>query len=249
MAHLACAYHFLGDVDAGSEYSRRTLVAMQELANGPSRAVGAYGLSLISVLLRDPVSARPVANEALEACKRLSLSQYIGLFTTITSWVDAWDHRSGDWGRLAVDGAEKFGSTGSRLRQPMIRAIAAEACLFCGDHALAARTIDSALKGIADQGEHGWEPYALTVRAEVHRTLGNASRCEQDLLQAIDVARAQGALAMELRAANGLAKTWIPSGGLQRAQALLQPLVDRFTTRSETADLAAARTILAMPQG
>ncbi|MBV8397127.1 MAG: hypothetical protein JOZ17_00085 [Acetobacteraceae bacterium] len=62
--------------------------------------------------------------------------------------------------------------------------------------------------------------------------------------QAIDLARRQGALSWELRAATSLARLWHCQNRRGEALALLQPVYDRFTEGFETADLKAARRLL-----
>lgn len=76
---------------------------------------------------------------------------------------------------------------------------------LAGDLELAQAAVDDVLRGIDKLGGQGWQAYALTVRAALRRTRANARGCEQDLLQAMDVARAQRALGYEFRAANCLA--------------------------------------------
>jgi predicted ATPase len=62
--------------------------------------------------------------------------------------------------------------------------------------------------------------------------------------QALDLARRQGALSWELRAATSLARLLRDQGCPAEAQALLQPIYDRFAEGFETADLKAAVAFL-----
>jgi predicted ATPase len=58
------------------------------------------------------------------------------------------------------------------------------------------------------------------------------------------LARKQGALAGELRAAMNLGKLWATQSRERDALDLLEPLYGRFTEGFETADLIAARRLL-----
>jgi predicted ATPase len=58
------------------------------------------------------------------------------------------------------------------------------------------------------------------------------------------LARKQGALAWELRAAMNLSKLWVDQGREREALGLLEPLYSRFTEGFETVDLIAARRLL-----
>jgi len=68
---------------------------------------------------------------------------------------------------------------------------------------------------------------------------------ERGCLRAIQIARAQGALGWELRAATSLARLWIARGEGRAAHALVRGLLDRFTEGLQTADLRAAQALLA----
>ena len=58
------------------------------------------------------------------------------------------------------------------------------------------------------------------------------------------LARKQGALAWELRAAMNLSKLWVDQGRERKALGLLEPLYSRFTEGFETVDLIAALRLL-----
>jgi len=68
---------------------------------------------------------------------------------------------------------------------------------------------------------------------------------EQCFHQALDVARRQGALSWELRAATSLARFWRGQQRVTQARKLLAPVYRRFTEGFGTADLIAAKALLA----
>jgi len=74
---------------------------------------------------------------------------------------------------------------------------------------------------------------------------GTASEAETAIEQGIDVARRQNAKSWELRAAMSLARLRRQQGRQQEAVALLAPIYAWFTEGFDTADLKAARTLLA----
>ena len=59
------------------------------------------------------------------------------------------------------------------------------------------------------------------------------------------MARRQGTLSWELRAAMSLARLWRGQERVSQARELLEPVYCRFTEGFETADLVAARMFLA----
>jgi ATP/maltotriose-dependent transcriptional regulator MalT len=244
IGHQAGALCLLGDTDAGYERVERTLAAMRATSHEPSRVVGAYCLGLMLIVMRDAPALQPIAAEALANCRRLGLTQYVGLFTVLTAWGDAATRQDPQAPGLALQGVETFGATGSRLRQPLLRAVAAEACLLCGQLDIGLQTADQALREVQAHGEFGWHAYALSVRAGLHRAMGQAHLAEQDGLAAMQVARAQEALGLELRAANQVAALWVEQGRTDKARGLLAPLLRRFTAQRETLDLLQARSLV-----
>jgi predicted ATPase len=73
---------------------------------------------------------------------------------------------------------------------------------------------------------------------------GAAATAEGGFRQALDLARQQGALSWELRAATSLARLLRDQGSSADATALLQPVYDRFTEGFATTDLKAAKALL-----
>ena len=73
---------------------------------------------------------------------------------------------------------------------------------------------------------------------------GAVAAAEAHFRQALDWARRQGALALELRAATSLARLVRNEGRTADAVVILQPIYDRFTEGFDTADLKSAKALL-----
>jgi tetratricopeptide (TPR) repeat protein len=107
--------------------------------------------------------------------------------------------------------------------------------------------VDKALAR-AEQTEAGWylaellrTKGELLLLERVPSAVATAEACFQ---QALDVARRQGALSWELRAATSLARFWRGQERVTQARKLLGPVYRRFTEGFETADLIAAKALL-----
>jgi len=108
--------------------------------------------------------------------------------------------------------------------------------------------VDKALAR-AEQTEAGWclaellrTKGELLLLDRVPSAVASAEACFQ---QALDVARRQGALSWELRGAMSLARFWRGQRRVNEARKLLGPVYRRFTEGFETADLMAAKALLA----
>ena len=100
----------------------------------------------------------------------------------------------------------------------------------------------------AEQTEARWLlPEALRVKAELlllQAADGAAAAAEAHLRQALDLARRQDAVSLELRAATILTRLRRDQRRCGDALALLRPVYDRFAEGFETADLRAAKALL-----
>jgi predicted ATPase len=72
----------------------------------------------------------------------------------------------------------------------------------------------------------------------------DAAEAEACYLKALEVARAQEAKSLELRAACDLASLWAEQGQRGEARDLLAPVYGWFTEGFDTADLKEAKTLL-----
>jgi predicted ATPase len=100
----------------------------------------------------------------------------------------------------------------------------------------------------SEQSEECWLlPDLLRIKGERLLLLGTqeaATEAEGHFWQALDWARRQGVLSLELRAATSFARLRQNQGRSADARALLQPVYDRFTEGFTTADLKAAKALL-----
>ncbi|MBB3222543.1 ATP-binding protein [Pseudoduganella umbonata] len=111
------------------------------------------------------------------------------------------------------------------------------------------RYLDEGLLLRADQGDARWCAAELR-RLQGERLLAGGGPAARDAAErlfraALLLARNQGALAWELRAATSLARLWHGRGAASGAEALLELVMARFGAGRHTADLLAATRLLA----
>jgi predicted ATPase len=130
-------------------------------------------------------------------------------------------------GRTIEEGISDWQATGARLMLPYFEALLAEAKVQEGRSGEAAALLRGALKRATATGER-W------FAAELHRRLGELLRAQGDLPRAraeleaaVEVARAQGAVLWQLRAAVSLSECLAEGGDGAEAARLLEPLLSR----------------------
>ena len=129
---------------------------------------------------------------------------------------------------------------------PFFRAELAAALAAVGriDDGLA--EIDGAIR-FADETDYRWfVPELLRAKGDVllRQGLHNQALAEECFGRALELARTQGALFWELRAALGIARLRVRQNNPADAAGILRPVYDRFTEGFATADLQAAKALL-----
>jgi predicted ATPase/DNA-binding winged helix-turn-helix (wHTH) protein len=146
--------------------------------------------------------------------------------------------------RAALDA---FAGTGRQMRYPAFLGALAEGLAAGGRLTEGLETIGEALARAERDGERWCVPELLRVKGELllHQFEdGSASAARDCFNAALGMARQQGALSWELRAATGFARLRIRQGRRDEARELLAPVYNRFTEGFETADLRIARALI-----
>lgn len=128
-----------------------------------------------------------------------------------------------------------------------LRMVLAEVLAATGDGDEALATIDQAIAQARHCNFMMDMPDMMRARAEalMHKSNPDLLQAELSFLQALDLARHQGALGYELRTAIGLARLWQQGGRRQEAHDMLAPVYLRFTEGFDTRSLKIARELLA----
>jgi predicted ATPase len=100
--------------------------------------------------------------------------------------------------------------------------------------------VEQAIERAERTGARWMFPESLRIKGElfVRRADTEAAAAEDLFRQALDWARRQGALSLELRAATSLGRSLRDQGRPADAMAVLRPVYDRFTEGFDTLDLA-----------
>jgi predicted ATPase/DNA-binding winged helix-turn-helix (wHTH) protein len=145
----------------------------------------------------------------------------------------------------ALDSSKK---TGWAVCYPAFRGVFAEGLMGLGLHSEASFAIEEGLQAAERGGERWSVAELLRIKGECLLAQGGhrfESKADDCFAAALDVARQQGALFWELRAAMGLARLRARQGQSSEAKQILAPVYERFTEGFETADLKAAERLLA----
>jgi predicted ATPase len=137
-----------------------------------------------------------------------------------------------------------YRATGARYHSTLHLLLFAQALAGCGRYGEGLAALREAAELVEETGER-------YVEAEIHRLEGNlllaengVAKAEACYVKALEVARAQEARSLELRASCDLARLWAGQGRRSEARDLLAPVYGWFTEGLDTADLKEAKALL-----
>ena len=149
---------------------------------------------------------------------------------------------------LLRDALDELRETGFVPHHTALLGTLAQGLAGSGEIAQGLATIDEALARSERDEEHWCIAELLRIKGELVLLEGGpgaASGAEEHFQHALHWTRQQGILSMELRCATDLARLWHAQGRTTKARKLLGPVYRRFTEGFETADLIAAKVLLA----
>lgn len=160
-----------------------------------------------------------------------------------------WLLQSGDAsGLILLRGAlHELDAVDFRMRRPFYIGVYAAGLGDYGDVVAGLTAIEEAVALSVSTGEIWCMPELLRIKADLLRKESAKPMTEAGealYLQALELARRQGALSWELRTATALAEHWLQWGQGAKAGGLLAPIYRRFREGFATRDLLRARSLL-----
>jgi class 3 adenylate cyclase/predicted ATPase len=242
---VAIAEWFLGRPDAALERATRNLELARELTHPYSWLLALNDLLELRCARREMTEALTVARQVIAVCKEQNVPNYLAWAGVFHGWAAAMQ------GELDAGIAEMrkslsaYRALGLQRHCAHFLALLAECLCERGAIQEGLDAITEAEHLIATTEETRWSPEIRRMRGRLLLAGSTEhSAGEQALVEALEDARAQGAISLELRAATDLARLWNSTGARERARELLAPLLARFTEGSQLRDLEAARRLV-----
>ena len=241
----ACTLWQAGLAERAAEVAQEAVRLGNEVGHPFSRAAAHWFAGFLAIMVGDVAvaDARTEATVAVAAEGKMAWPAGLGRF--MAGWVVA---RRGELGR----GADQMEAAFRKLQESKLRAYAPFlGTLLASDRLEMGRTEDT-LNFLEELENLSLETHQQMFIPDLHRLRAEAlcrldprsPRIEEEYRTALQLARQQGALALELRAATGLANRLAGSGRTSEGAGLLRPVFDRFTEGLATPDLRAAKALL-----
>lgn len=236
----------LGFPDQAAQTIEDNLRWINELNHANTTGIAlCYGATLVNIWLRRQNHVESAAREALRLAEEMSLPLW-----------HAWGRIHLGWALSQVDAAQGIEEIEAGLREahqisagrlePLHLSIAADAYSRAGQHHKATARITEAFAALA-------RSHHRAFAAELHRMrgvlllradAGERRAAEADFRSALEIARQQDALSLQLRAARDLAQLLAEQGDKQQAVDLLAPVYGKITEGFQTPDLKEAKALL-----
>ena len=219
---------------------------VQDLDQPFNQALVSAYLALLQQLRAGETVAREHAEHAHELTSKYQAPYYHTWADILVRYALALEQPDEERIEHLRESISEFKASGARLRLPYYLSLLAQVCGKAGNPEEGLVTIDEALSEVRTHNERCWDAELHRLRGEFLLMEGaDASDVEAALLRAIEIARAQQARSLELRATMSLARLWIAQNRSDDAKRQLSDMCAWFTEGFETPDLQAARLLLA----
>ncbi len=213
----------------------------------PSVLFSCMGLASAAIIFReigDPASADQVGAKLQEKARRYSMVPYQAVALGFAGqtllekgrFIEATDHLAHALSQLR---AREYGVYGAIFARSLVRAYSE-----MGRAEEARAIVEARIDQIKSIGGSYDLPEWLRIRAEIEFQDGAVGLAEANYLEAIELARVQGALSWELRAELGLARLFLEKGKNIEAGQRLQAVLSRFNEGFATHDLISASHLI-----
>jgi predicted ATPase len=204
-----------------------------------------YGIALTNIWIGDHERVRQAAEEALLLAQEKSLGLWEAWGRIYLGWAIFQDDRQEGLGELMA-GITASRRIGAVRHEAFHLGLAADMHSRAGLHDQIDEMFEKAF-AVLDQTRDlpfAVDLHRLRATACLRRSSNEADVAQQHLLTALDIARTQQALSLELRAATDLAKLWANAGERSKALELLSGVRVRITEGATLPDLVNADTLL-----
>jgi class 3 adenylate cyclase len=217
---------------------------IEELAISAGTAYGLGNELMIHYARRDRAAIAPIAERLHDLSTEEGYLLWAAQSRIYRGWVQTMEGDAvGGIGEMEA-GLNEYRLTGSAIMMPQFCLMKAEAQLQAERPGEALASLSEGLKICAEHNERVPEPELQRLKGEIQIAQGATSAGEASLRKAIEVARAQQARMLELRAGLALAGLLRDQGRDAEARAELQPLLDWFIEEHDTPELVDARALL-----
>ncbi|HET8943589.1 MAG TPA: hypothetical protein VFO59_02300, partial [Dehalococcoidia bacterium] len=241
----ALSLWFLGHPDEALARAREAMTLAEDPYNFYSLANARVQFAVVHQLRREPAQCEQWAAATVSLSSRYGYHYRTGMGMIVGGWALAAQGQTQEGLARLMEGLEIVLGTGAEMDHAYFLGLLAEGYLFAGSPGETLKTVEHALARIPEGRTFFYdaELHRLRGRAALDSS-GDAAMASKAYRRAFEVAEAQNARSLQLRAAMALAT--LPDRSEEQGWALaeLSRLYGQFRDGLETPDLIEARALL-----
>lgn len=243
LSHLAWNLWLLGRPDEALNRSRAALELSRHIPFPYTRSLTVFCAAMLHVLRREPKAAKRLAEELVALANDQGSLALVAAGMVVLGWAHAQGGDAEQGVELMSQGLDGLWATGAECYRPMTSALLAEVCVRAGLVEQGLSLLREARGAVEAKGERYFVAELYRLEGELLR-LQSPGEVEDRFLRALDLARAEGSMSLELRAAISLGRLWQGQGKRIAARTLLEKVYRGFREGFSTADLCDAKALL-----
>jgi predicted ATPase len=251
-SYAALALWALGLPDQALQQSDQALRDARELAHPYTVAFALGGAMWLHQYRREPEEIQKQVDELIALGAEHGFAYLHARGTVLRGWMLA-ELGQADEGIVQIrQGIAELQARGTAIWLPYWLTLLAEAHGRAGQTREGLAALAEAMTAARATGERWWEAESFRLEGELRLEQGgpeSASAAEASFLRALEVAHAQQAMSLALRAATSLARLWHRQGKAEEARRKLGEVFGGFTEGAGTRDLHDSRAVLAVLEG
>jgi DNA-binding SARP family transcriptional activator len=240
----ALSLWFLGYPDLARQRARDAVALAEDPRRRHGYATALAHAAIVEQCRLDAAATRATAEAAIAAATEGGYVYRVAMATILNGWA------------LAAEGSHEHGiaelerglnlsrETGARMDDPYYVALLADARLRAGRFDLALAAVEVGFADLASGRRYFFESELHRLAGEALLRLEQPEEAETRLHKALELARAQRSLSLELRSALSAATFLRIEGKTREAHELVGGVYSRFSEGFDTHDLVAARVLL-----
>jgi class 3 adenylate cyclase/predicted ATPase len=269
LCYVAATLWCLGYPDQAAERLREGLHLGEQCSHAFSQAFALFFAAMLHQYRREDSAAQRQADADMALSSREGFVLWLAMATIVRGWARAEQGQREEGLAQMRQGLAAFQATGAGIAHTYILSLLAEGCGRTGRSEEGLLVLKDAVTVRDKTGERIFEAELyrlegeLTLQREIEvgkretHLSGSPSvsapafhaseavqQAQAHFLEAIRIAREQGAKSFELRATMGLCRMWRKQGRTQEARRALAEVYAWFTEGFDTADLQDARRLL-----
>ena len=244
-SHLSLTEWFLGRPGRALKQSADSLTLARRSNDPYSRVFTVFRASYLHVFRREPIATRELAHELVELANRHGFLFFIAAGMFLEGQALAAQGRAAEGLHMMSGGLDGVWASGMEASRPRNLALLAEACARSELFEQGLSLVREGIAAVEITGEGHYAAELFRIQGELLRHAGGPDEeLEENFLQALGLARRQGSVSLELRAAVSLGRLRQAQGEPRLARELLAEVYGKFDDGFDTADLKQARELL-----